>query len=80
MRVKAKQSHEAGIELLRIAEVYKQYRPDLDDKTALKLAILGNPDLGERYTGLPIRRDGVGEVKNFLPNAGSVSTLKKLIK
>ena len=72
MRVTPRQSHEAGIELLRIAEVYKEFRPELDDKTALKLAILGNPDLGERYTGLPIRRDGVGEVKNFLLNDDSV--------
>jgi hypothetical protein len=72
MRVNPRQSHEAGIELLRIAEVYKEFRPELDDKTALKLAILGNPDLGERYIGLPIRRDGVGEVKNFLLNDGSV--------
>ena len=68
MRANARQSHDAGIELLKIVELYKQFRPELDDKTALKLAILGHPDLGERYTGLPIRRGGGREVKNFLLN------------
>src|SRR5262249_57297768 len=44
MRVSALQRREAGIELSRIAEVYKQFRSDLSDKEALKLAMLGNPD------------------------------------
>ena len=77
MRANARQSHDAGIELLKIVELYKQFRPELDDKTALKLAILGHPDLGERYTGLPIRRGGGREVKNFLLNGGSVPHLTR---
>jgi hypothetical protein len=55
------------VELLRWPESAglkkrKQYRPELTDKVALKLAILGNPDLGELYTGCPVRRDGLAEV------------------
>jgi hypothetical protein len=42
-----------------------------------ELAILGHPDLGERYTGLPIRRGGGREVKNFLLNGGSVPHLTR---
>ncbi len=72
MNVNPTKRHEAGIELLQIAGVYKQFRPELTDKMALKLAILGNPDLGELYTGLPIRRDGLNEVKRFLLNGGPV--------
>src|SRR5215510_8126874 len=41
MRVSALQRREAGIELSRIEEVYKQFRSDLSDKEALKLAMLG---------------------------------------
>ena len=66
MRVDLKNKHDAGIMLLEMAEVYKQYRPELTDKMALKLAILGNPDIGELYTGCPVRRDGLAEVKRFL--------------
>jgi hypothetical protein len=77
MRANARRSHDAGIELLKIVELYKQFRPELDDKTALKLAILAHPDLGERYTGLPIRRGGGREVKNFLLNGGSVPHLTR---
>ena len=70
MRGTQEQEHKAGIELMELAEVYKQYRPELTDKLALRLAILSNPDLGERYTGQPIRRDAVGAVKQFLVNGG----------
>jgi len=66
MIVSLKKRQDAGITLLEIAEVYKQYRHELTDKLALKLAILGNPDLGELYTGCPVRRDGLAEVKRFL--------------
>ena len=72
MSVNLRKRHDAGIELLEIAELYKQYRPELPDKAAFKLAILGNPDLGELYTGLPIRRDGLAEVKKFLLDGGPV--------
>jgi hypothetical protein len=72
MSVNLRKRHDAGIKLLEIAELCKKYRPDLTAKTALKLAILANPKLGELYTGLPIRRDGFGEVKNFLLNGGPV--------
>jgi len=66
MRVDLRKRQDAGIELMEIAEIYKQYRPELTDKVALKLAILGNPDLGELYTGCPVRRDALGQVKKFL--------------
>ena len=66
MRINLRKRQDAGIELLEIAEIYKQYRPELTDKLALKLAVLGNPDLGELYTGCPVRRDGLAEVKRFL--------------
>ena len=66
MRVSAWQKREAGIELFRIAEAYKQFQSDLTDKEALKLAMLGNPDLAESYLGCPVRRDAVDEVRKFL--------------
>src|SRR5262249_18651778 len=69
MRVSALQRREAGIELSRIAEVYKQFRSDLSDKEALKLAMLGNPDLAEPYLGCPVRWDAVDEVREFITNA-----------
>jgi hypothetical protein len=50
MRVDQKKRQDAGIELMEIAELYKQYRPEMTDKMGLKLAILGNPDLGELYS------------------------------
>jgi hypothetical protein len=66
MHVNPRKRHDAGIELWKIAQVYKQYRSDVTDQMALRLAILANPDLGEIYLGSPVRRDGVGEVKKFL--------------
>jgi hypothetical protein len=66
MRVTAGQKHKAGIDLFMIAEEYKQFRSDLTDKEALKLAMLGNPDLAESYLGCPVRRDAVDEVRKFL--------------
>jgi hypothetical protein len=66
MRVTARQKQKAGIDLFRIAEEYKQFRSDLTDKEALKLAMLGNPDLAESYLGCPVRRDAVDEVRKFL--------------
>jgi len=66
MRTAALQRREAGIELSRIAEAYKQFRSDLSDKQALKLAMLGNPDLAESYLGCPVRQDAVDEVREFL--------------
>jgi hypothetical protein len=71
MRVTAFERQESGIELLKIADGYKKYRPELNDKVAFKLAILGNPNLGEVYTGFPVRHDAVAEVKNFVFNGGS---------
>ena len=56
MRVSALQKREAVIELWNIAEVYKQFRSDLTDKQALKLAMLGNPDLAESYLGVLLVR------------------------
>lgn len=69
MRITARQKHDAGIELLRIAGEYKQFRSDLNDRDALKLAMLSNPDLAAAYIGCPVRDDAVDEVKNFLTNA-----------
>jgi len=66
MRVNAEQRHKAGIELWNIAEQYKQFRPDLNDKTAFKLAMLGNPEVAESYLGCAVRRDAVDEVRKFL--------------
>jgi hypothetical protein len=66
MRVREEQRHKAGIELCNIADQYKQFRSDLTDKEALKLAMLGNPDLAESYLGCPVRQDAVDEVRKFL--------------
>jgi hypothetical protein len=66
MRIRAEQRHKAGIELWSIADQYKEFRSDLTDKEALKLAMLGNPDLAESYLGCPVRRDAVDEVRKFL--------------
>jgi hypothetical protein len=68
MRVRVLQSHDAGIELLKIAGEYKQSRSDLSDKQALKLAMLSNPELAECYLGCPVRRDAIDEVRQFLRN------------
>ena len=52
--------------IVGIAQLYKQqYRSDLSDNEAFKLAILANPELGELYIGHPVR-DGLAEVKKFL--------------
>ena len=66
MHVNPRKRHDAGIELWKVAQLFKQYRSDVTDQMALRLAILANPDLGEIYLGSPVRRDGVGEVKKFL--------------
>jgi hypothetical protein len=66
MSVTAVQRQKAGIEPFRIAEEYKQFRSDLTDREALKLAMLGNPDLAESYLGCPVRQDAVDEVRQFL--------------
>ena len=66
MHVNPRKRHDAGIELWKLAQIFKQYRSDVTDQMALRLAILANPDLGEIYLGSPVRRDGVGEVKKFL--------------
>ena len=66
MQVSVKQSQQAGIQLLDIAEQYKEFRPELNDKQALKLAMIGNPDLAEIYLGCAVRRDAVDEVRRFL--------------
>ena len=59
-------SHKAGIQLWEIAGEYKQYRAELTDKTAFRLALLANPDLAESYLNRPVRRDRVNEVIKFL--------------
>ena len=59
-------SQRAGIKLWEIAGEYKQYRAELTDKTAFRLALLANPDLAESYLGCPVRRDCVNEVIKFL--------------
>jgi len=66
MRVRVIEKEEAGIELWRIVGEYKLSRSDLNDKQALKLAMLGNPELAECYLGCPVRRDAVDEVRKFL--------------
>jgi hypothetical protein len=66
MHVNPRKRHDAGIELWKLAQIFKQYRSDVTDQMALRLAILANPDLGEIYLGSPVRRDAVGEVKKFL--------------
>jgi hypothetical protein len=66
MHVNPRKRHDAGIELWKVAQLYKQYRSDVTDQMALRLAILANPDLGEIYLGSAVRRDAVGEVKKFL--------------
>jgi len=66
MIVTARRKQKTGIDLFRIAEEYKQFRSGLTDKEALKLAMLGNPDLAESYLGCPVRHDAVDEVRKFL--------------
>jgi len=67
MRVDPTKVRDAGVELWDVAQRYKRvYRSDLSDRTALTLAILANPELGELYTGCAVRRDGLPEVKKFL--------------
>jgi hypothetical protein len=68
MKIRVVEKEEAGAELWRIAVEYKQARSDLKDKEALKLAMLGNPELAECYLGRPVRRDAVDEVRKFLMN------------
>lgn len=63
-------TQKAGIKLWEIAGEYKQYRAELTDKTAFKLALLANPDLAESYLGQPVRRDRVNEVIKFLHGGG----------
>jgi hypothetical protein len=70
MRIGAYERQQSGIDLLRIANGFKKYRPELSDQTAFKLAMLGNPDLGETYSGFAIRRDAVEQVKSFVFNGG----------
>ena len=54
MRVDQGKMHDAEIELWNIAQGYKrQYRSDLSDRMALKLAMLANSKLGELYLGCP---------------------------
>jgi hypothetical protein len=62
----AVKKHEAGIQLWQEAEQFKQYRDDLPDDMALKLAILNNPILGELYLGRPVRRDGKADIQRIL--------------
>ena len=66
MRFSALQKRNAGIELLRVAVIIKQYRTDLSDQQAFKLAMLSNPKLAEAYIGCPVRQDGFDDVKKFL--------------
>jgi hypothetical protein len=66
MRVTLSEKHDAGVELLEIAQHYKKLRPELDDRYALKLAMLSNPDLAETYLGCDVRRDAVDDVKKFM--------------
>jgi hypothetical protein len=68
MKVSKVDKHTAGINLWDIAEQYKQFRSDLSDKDAFRLAMLGNPDLAETYLGCEVRRDAVDEVKRYLLN------------
>jgi len=77
MGVDLREEQDAGITLLEIAKLYKEYRPELSDKDALKLAILGNPKLGELYIGRPSRRDGWPEIKKFLMDGGPVPELRE---
>jgi hypothetical protein len=68
MKVRTIGRDEAGTELWKIASEYKQYRSDLNDKDAFKLAMLSNPDLAEAYLGCPVRRDAADDVRRFLVN------------
>ena len=68
MRVTAEQQHNAGIKLQAIADEYREINPDLDNKLALKIAIMTNPNLAERYLGYAVRHDGRDEGLRFLMN------------
>jgi hypothetical protein len=63
------QESKAGARLWAIAEEYKEYRADLTDKMAFKMALLSNPDLAESYLGHPVRRDGHAQVIRILYSA-----------
>jgi hypothetical protein len=60
------QESKAGIRLWAIAREYKEYRTDLTDKMAFRMALLSNPDLAESYLGHPVRRDGHAQVIRIL--------------
>jgi hypothetical protein len=62
----AEKRHEAGIQLWEAAQQFKQYREDLTNEMAFKLAILNNPILGELYLGYPVRRDGKADIQRIL--------------
>jgi hypothetical protein len=62
----AERRHEAGVQLWQEAEQFKQYREDLTNEMAFKLAILNNPILGEMYLGQPVRRDGKADIQRVL--------------
>lgn len=66
MKTVAQKSHEAGIQLWEVAEEFKQYRADLTDRMAFKLALLSNPNLAESYLGQPVRRDGRAQITRIL--------------
>ena len=66
MRVTLAEKRNAGVELVEIAQEFKKLKPELDDKYALKLAMLSNPVLAETYLGCGVRRDAVDDVKKFM--------------
>ena len=68
MRVTAEQQHNAGIQLQSIADEFREINPALDNKLALKVAMMMNPSLAEKYLGYSVRHDAKDEAKRILMN------------
>ena len=66
MRVTAEQQHNAGAKLQSIADDFREMNPYLDKRLALKLAMMANPNLAEKYLGYAVRHDARNEVLRIL--------------
>ena len=68
MPVTAEQQRDAGIKLQSLAEEYREINPYLDNRLALKIAIMTHPKTAEKYLGYSVRQDGRDEALRFLVN------------
>jgi hypothetical protein len=68
MRATAEQQHNAGIKLQEIADQCREINPALDQKLALNVAMMMNPNLAEKYLGYSVRHDAIDDGKRILMN------------